>query len=94
MVDESDLTKGQIRKLNSLRKSVGIKIADQAFTKWLKTQKVQNPLEKKDVVAEKILKVLKPLQDDRTLNLGSKGYIIKRAKGRGDKGFSVKKVFN
>ena len=31
-IDESTLTKGQVRKLNSLRKSVGDSIAEEAFT--------------------------------------------------------------
>ena len=35
---ELKLTKGQIRKLNALRKALGNKIADAAFSKWLKTQ--------------------------------------------------------
>ena len=32
-IDHSTLTKGQIRKLNALRKSVGNDIAEDAFTK-------------------------------------------------------------
>ena len=35
MIDESTLTKGQVRKLNALRKSVGDAIAEEAFAKWL-----------------------------------------------------------
>ena len=38
MIDEKALTKGQHRKLNALRKSVGDKIGDVAFSEWLKTQ--------------------------------------------------------
>ena len=34
-INEKTLTKGQIRKLNALRKSLGTKIADRAFTQWL-----------------------------------------------------------
>ena len=37
-IDQSTLNKGQIRKLNALRKSVGDNIADVAFGKWMKTQ--------------------------------------------------------
>ena len=37
-IDQSTLNKGQIRKLNALRKSVGTDIADVAFGKWMKTQ--------------------------------------------------------
>ena len=35
MIDEAALTKGQLRKLNTLRKSIGPAIADEAFSKWL-----------------------------------------------------------
>ncbi len=32
---ERDLTKGQLRKLTALRKSLGKEIADKAFAEWL-----------------------------------------------------------
>jgi len=91
-MDEIGLTKGQIRKLNSLRKSLGQNIADQAFSKWLKTQKPQNSANKSDPVAEKIKAALQYLQDDKSTNFGRFGYIIKRGKGRGAKGLSVTKI--
>jgi hypothetical protein len=37
-IDESTLTKGHVRKLNALRKSVGDDIAEDAFGKWMTTQ--------------------------------------------------------
>ena len=37
-IAQSTLTKGQIRKLNALRKSVGDNIAEDAFGKWMKSQ--------------------------------------------------------
>ena len=37
-IDESALTKGQRRKLNALRKSVGNEIGAQAFAAWLSSQ--------------------------------------------------------
>ena len=37
-IDEASLTKGQRRKLNALRKSVGDGIAERAFIEWLSTQ--------------------------------------------------------
>jgi len=33
-IDESTLTKGQIRKFNVLRKSVGDKLGNEVFAKW------------------------------------------------------------
>ena len=37
-IDESTLTKGQRRKLNALRKSIGDEIAERAFLEWLSDQ--------------------------------------------------------
>lgn len=91
-INETELSKGQTRKLNALRKSLGNKIADEAFAKWLKTQTSKESANKIDPVAEKILAALKSLQPDKSINLGRAGYVIKRAKGRGAKGFTVKKL--
>ena len=60
-VPRMKLTKGQIRKRNALRKSLGKKIAEQAFLKWLKAQKsASKKAPKRDAVAEKIAEVIKP----------------------------------
>ena len=53
VVNEKNLTKGQIRKRNALRKSVGEDLADDVFAKWLKKQSSAKPVEKADPVAEK-----------------------------------------
>ena len=37
-IKETSLNKGQIRKLNALRNSVGVKLGEEAFGKWLKEQ--------------------------------------------------------
>ena len=87
------MTKGQVRKLNALRKSLGNQIADKAFTEWLKQQAKQAPAERADPVVNKLLAALKGLEKDKSINLGRKGYVIKRAKGRGVKsGFVVEKI--
>ena len=39
-IDESTLTKGQRRKLNALRKSVGDDIGEWAFAEWLSSRPV------------------------------------------------------
>jgi len=82
----SKLTRGQSRKLNALRKSLGPKIADPAFSKWLKTQNPNKSGGKTDPVAEKLERSLKFLSSKK-INLGIWGYTIKRAKGKGAKGF-------
>ncbi len=83
---KSNLTKGQVRKLNALRKSLGNKIADSAFSKWLKTQTSSKSEGKTDPFAEKLERSLKSLASKK-INLGNWGYTIKRAKGKGAKGF-------
>ena len=91
-IDEADLTKGQIRKLNALRKSVGDTIAEAAFKKWLGQQESTEQKIKTDPVAEKILDALHTLSKDKALNLGRYGYSIKRARGKGAKGFVVARI--
>ena len=92
-MNKKSLTKGQIRKLNALRKSLGNKIADKAFMEWLKQQAKQAPVAKADPVEKKLLSALKGLEKDKSINLGRKGYVIKRTKGRGVKsGFVVEKI--
>ena len=89
--DFSTLTKGQTRKLNALRKSLGNEIADDAFAKWMKTQTKEKTIQV-DTVAEKIKAALSSLEQDKAFRLGSKGYNIKRSKGKGASGFTVSKV--
>ena len=90
-LDLSSLNKAQIRKLNALRKSLGTEIADNAFSKWMKTQTKESST-KVDPVAVKIEETLSLLVQDKSFSLGSKGYIIKRSKGKGASGFVVCKV--
>ena len=91
-IDESTLTKGQIRKLNALRRSVGDKIAGDAFSKWMKTQIKKKPKEVRDPVADALVTALGQFKDDKTFRLGSKGYVVRRAKGRSASGFIAKKI--
>ena len=56
------MTKGQVRKLNALRKSLGNQIADKAFKEWLKQQAKQAPAERADPVVNKLLAALKGLE--------------------------------
>ena len=90
-IDQSTLTKGQVRKLNALRKSVGNDVADDAFGKWMATQS-KTPKEVRDPVADALVAALANLKDDKSFRLGRKGYVIRRAKGRGASGFVAQKV--
>ena len=90
-IDQSTLNKGQIRKLYALRKSVGDDIADDAFTKWMKTQ-TKTPKETRDPVADALVAALSNLTSDKSFKLGTKGYVVKRSKGKGASGFVASKV--
>ena len=90
-IDQSTLTKGQIRKLNALRKSVGNDIADVAFGKWVKTQSKASK-EVRDPVADALVSALSRLTFDKSFRLGTKGYVVRRAKGKGASGFVAQKV--
>ena len=90
-IDHSTLTKGQVRKLNALRKSVGDDIADDAFGKWMKTQS-KTPKEVRDPVADALVVALANLQNDKSFKLGNKGYVVRRAKGKGASGFVAQKI--
>ena len=90
-IDQSTLTKGQIRKLNALRKSVGNVNADVAFGKWMTTQS-KKPKEIRDPVADALVAALANLTSDKSFKLGNKGYVVRRAKGKGVSGFVAQKV--
>ena len=90
-IDQSTLTKGQVRKLNALRKSVGDDIAEDAFGQWMVNQS-KTPKEVRDPVADAIVAALSNLRDDKSFRLGRKGYVVRRAKGKGASGFVAQKV--
>lgn len=90
-INENALTKGQQRKLNALRKSVGDKLADETFAKWLKQATANVKEVEADPVAEQIAELLKPLEKTK-LNLGRHGYSVVRARGKGAKGIVVTRI--
>ena len=90
-IDQSALTKGQVRKLNTLRRSTGDDIAEDAFGKWMKTQS-KTPKEVRDPVADALVAALSRLTSDKSFKLGTKGYVVRRAKGKGASGFVAQKV--
>ena len=84
-IDEGKLTKGQLRKLNALRKSVGDELGEEVFRKWL-TRQAAATAPKVDPVAAMIEEALADFANDRKLNLGVYGYTVRRARGRGKSG--------
>ena len=79
MIDETNLTKGQLRKLNALRKSLGAAIADEAFAKWLVQANDEPEI---DENARVIADVLWDLVQDGKLMIQRGGYIVRRGRGR------------
>ena len=76
-IDENTLTKGQLRKLNALRKSVGPGIAERAFAEWLATQPGAV-----DTNAEAIATALWPLVQQGRVAIPRGGYLVRRGRGR------------
>jgi len=97
---ESKLSKGHLRKLKAMRKSMsqsigaelGVPAANKAFEEWYQSVQEKSGSQELDPVAEKIKDALKPFLKDKSFNLGTKGYKITRSKGKGAKGFSVTKL--
>ncbi|NKB59044.1 MAG: hypothetical protein GKS00_22175 [Alphaproteobacteria bacterium] len=90
-IDTKALNKGQLRKLNALRKSVGDELGESVFAKWLDRQTSQKEEAKVDPIAEKIKVALAKLEKDASFRLGNQGYTIRRARGKGASGFFVTK---
>ena len=80
-LDESSLTRMQLRKLNALRKSVGDEIGTSAFVEWLDTQPEQSSLQA-DKNANRIAEALHGLIQAKKLTIPRGGYILRRGRGR------------
>ena len=81
-IDESALTKGQRRKLDALRKSVGDEIGERAFAAWISSQPVATAAAETDTNAEQIVDILWPLVQQGTLAIPRGGYLLRRGRGR------------
>ncbi len=77
-ISEKTLSKGELRKLNALRKSLGDEIADDAFAKWL-AQKETGAASDPNI--ELIEKAVEPLIDKMSIPRGT-AYAIRRGRGR------------
>lgn len=74
---EKDLSKGELRKLTALRKSLGDEIADEAFSRWYERQGT----EESDPNIAILEKALHPLLNDLKFPRGG-GYTVRRGRGR------------
>ncbi len=80
-LDEKLLTKGEIRKLTALRKSVGEDIGEKAFIDWLRKKPTAlDELEDKNAVL--IADTLIPLIQKNKLRIPRGGYLVLRGRGR------------
>ena len=79
-IDLSALSKGERRKLNALRKSVGEEIGDRAFLEWLSSRAAD--ANKQDGNAAAIVDILWPLVKEDRLMIPRGGYLLRRGRGR------------
>ena len=80
-LDENALTKGELRKLNALRKSIGEDVGDKAFLEWLR-KKPAVTIELEDKNAVLIADTLIPLIQNNKLQIPRGGYLVRRGRGR------------
>ena len=78
-IDEAALTKGELRKLNALRKSIGEELANEAFIKWYADQAGGEDISDPNI--ELIENALSPLMDKIRIPRGA-AYAVRRGRGR------------
>ena len=83
-IDETTLTKGEIRKLNALRKSIGDGLGEMAFGAWLKERPApSSQASTSDATAEAIAVAVMAMIEDGTIKgLPRGGYNLRRGRGR------------
>ena len=79
---EAGLTKGELRKLNALKKSVGDQIGEKAFVQWLRNKTKSATTVPWDRNAEMIADTLGKLVQDSGLKFPRGGYLVTRGHGR------------
>ncbi len=80
-LDEKALTKGELRKLNALRKSIGEDVGEKAFMEWLR-KKPGKVMATEDKNAALIADTLIPLIEQNKLRIPRGGHLILRGRGR------------
>jgi len=85
-IDIKSLTKGEARKFEALKKSLGDEIANEAFAKYL-AAKPAIVADQVDPIAVKLEEAVAAYANDKSFKLGVYGYTIKKAKGKGASGF-------
>ena len=80
MIPDSQLTKGEIRKLNAAKKMLGDSVGENAFAQWYATK--PESVIKDDPIAQQIVQALDRFKNDKKFKLGNRGYIVKRTRGK------------
>ncbi len=80
-VIQTNLTKGQIRKLNALRKSVGPDIGERAFAQWLKGVNAERGTVE-DKTSALMAEAIEAVLGREGLSIPRGGYLVKRGRGR------------
>ena len=78
--DMKSLSKGQRRKLEALRKSLGPEIADRAFAQWMSAGAATEagPDRNAEIIAEAVMALVR----EQNLQFPRGGYIVRRGRGR------------
>ena len=79
-INESELNKGEKRKLEALRKSLGPEIADKAFAEWLAER--PSAVGQTDPMADMISDELMRLIEKEGLQIPRGGFLVRRGRGR------------
>ena len=81
-IDQSALTKMELRKLNALKKSIGEDIGAKAFLEWMRKRPAKKA-EPVDKTAKAISDAIMKLIDSGKIKaLPRSGYVVKRGSGR------------
>lgn len=80
--NEAALTKGELRKLAALKKSVGDRIGEKAFVQWLRNKSKRATAAPSDSNADMIVDMLGKMVKDSGLKLPRGGYLVTRGRGR------------
>lgn len=78
-IDERKLTKGEVRKLRALRRSIGDELADEAFAKWYANR--NHGIDGEDPNIAALENALNPLINKIRIPKGG-AYAIRRGRGR------------
>ena len=79
-ISDKELTKGELRKLNALRKSLGDDIAEKAFAEWYASAGTDGVAADKN--ADLVADTLSSLAQAGKLRIPRGGYLVRRGRGR------------